>query len=67
MTLGYLAFTVLHFFQFVLGVTVCGLYGVDLQRARNEGKYVDGKWVRSVHSPFPNLPRPAFQPCLTHE
>ncbi|KXJ90578.1 hypothetical protein Micbo1qcDRAFT_176357 [Microdochium bolleyi] len=45
MTLGYLAFTVLHFFQFVLGITVCGLYGVDLQRARNEGKYVDGKWV----------------------
>lgn len=46
MTIGYLALSVLHFFQFVLGITVCGLYGTDLQRARNAGKYSDGKWVR---------------------
>ncbi|KAH9905332.1 hypothetical protein F4778DRAFT_703121 [Xylariomycetidae sp. FL2044] len=45
MTVGYLLFAILHFFQFVLSVTVCGLYGVDLQRARTHGKYTDGKWV----------------------
>jgi hypothetical protein len=32
---------VLRFFQFVLALTVAGLYGVDLQRAN----YADGKWV----------------------
>ncbi|KAI1761995.1 hypothetical protein GGR53DRAFT_446771 [Hypoxylon sp. FL1150] len=45
MTVSYLLFCVLHFFQFVLAITVCGLYGVDLQRARSQGKYADGKWV----------------------
>ncbi|KAI1141015.1 hypothetical protein F5Y05DRAFT_376015 [Hypoxylon sp. FL0543] len=45
MTLGYLLFALLHIVQFVLAVTVCGLYGVDLQRARSQGKYIDGKWV----------------------
>lgn len=45
MAASYLAFTVLHFFQLVLAVTVCGFYAVDLNRARNEGKYVDSKWV----------------------
>ncbi|CAJ2503604.1 Uu.00g109980.m01.CDS01 [Anthostomella pinea] len=45
MSIGYLAFATLHFFQFVLAITVCGLYGVDLSRARSQGKYTDGKWV----------------------
>ncbi|KAF3061937.1 hypothetical protein GL218_02809 [Daldinia childiae] len=45
MTASYLLFSVLHFAQFVLAVTVCGLYGVDLSRARSQGKYIDGKWV----------------------
>lgn len=45
MTAGYLLFSILHFFQFVLAVTVCGLYGIDLQRARSHGAYADGKWV----------------------
>ncbi|KAI0886070.1 uncharacterized protein GGS22DRAFT_123659 [Annulohypoxylon maeteangense] len=45
MKVGYLLFSVLHFAQFVLAITVCGLYGVDLQRARSHGKYMDGKWV----------------------
>ncbi|KAI0172405.1 hypothetical protein GGR52DRAFT_544391 [Hypoxylon sp. FL1284] len=45
MAVSYLLFSLLHFFQFVLAVTVCGLYGVDLQRARSQDKYVDGKWV----------------------
>jgi len=50
MAASYLAFAVLHFFQFVLAVTVCALYGVDLHRASSQGKYQDGKWVR--HAPF---------------
>ncbi|TDZ15419.1 hypothetical protein C8034_v009812 [Colletotrichum sidae] len=45
MATSYLAFSVLHFFQLVLAITVCGLYGVDLQRAKNAGEYVDSKWV----------------------
>ncbi|KAK1641256.1 hypothetical protein BDP81DRAFT_446190 [Colletotrichum phormii] len=48
MAASYLAFSVLHFFQFVLAVTVCGLYAVDLNRARSEGSYTDGKWVFAV-------------------
>jgi len=45
MTIGYLAFSVLHFFQFVLAITVCALYGIDLDRARKAGVYQDSKWV----------------------
>ncbi|OHF03361.1 hypothetical protein CORC01_01414 [Colletotrichum orchidophilum] len=48
MAASYLAFSVLHFFQLVLAVTVCGLYAVDLNRARSEGSYTDGKWVFAV-------------------
>jgi hypothetical protein len=45
MALSYLLFSVLHFFQFVMGLVVIGLYGVDLDNARKAGKYTDGKWV----------------------
>jgi hypothetical protein len=45
MAMSYLAFSVLHFFQFVLAVTVCGLYGVELRRAQQQGKYQDSKWI----------------------
>lgn len=45
MTLSHLAFTILHFFQFVLAVTVCALYGIDLDRARKAHVHADGKWV----------------------
>ncbi|KAI0012012.1 hypothetical protein F4779DRAFT_119451 [Xylariaceae sp. FL0662B] len=45
MAVSYVLFSILHFLQFVLAVAVCGLYGVDLQRARSQGKYIDGKWV----------------------
>ncbi|KAI1092857.1 hypothetical protein F5B19DRAFT_502003 [Rostrohypoxylon terebratum] len=45
MTVSYLLFSVLHFVQFVLALTICGLYGIDLQRAHSQGKYIDGKWV----------------------
>jgi len=46
-TLGidYIIFSVIRFFQFVLAITVCGLYGVDLHNASVQGKYQDGKWV----------------------
>lgn len=60
MAASYLAFSVLHFFQFVLAITVCGLYAVDLNHARAEGSYVDGKWVSFV----PMLAmRASFLPC----
>ncbi len=39
---------VLRFFQFVLAITVCGLYGVDLNAAHKEDKYVDSKWAYAV-------------------
>ncbi|CRK43398.1 hypothetical protein BN1723_005650 [Verticillium longisporum] len=44
----YLSLTVIHFFQFVLAITVIGLYGTDLQRAREADSYVDAKWVYAV-------------------
>ncbi|WPH04954.1 Hypothetical protein R9X50_00785100 [Acrodontium crateriforme] len=42
---GALIRLVLRFFQFVLGITVCGLYGVDLNNAHKAGVGADGKWV----------------------
>lgn len=36
---------VLRFFQFVLAITVAGLYGVDLHAAAKAGVAADGKWV----------------------
>ncbi|KAK1830229.1 hypothetical protein QBC39DRAFT_115610 [Podospora conica] len=44
-SLGYLLFCALHFAQFVMAVTVCGLYGYELNRAAKAGKHADGKWV----------------------
>lgn len=35
----------LRFFQFVLGITVIGLYAIDLDNARKAGVYTDSKWV----------------------
>ncbi|KAH8648379.1 hypothetical protein BX600DRAFT_517771 [Xylariales sp. PMI_506] len=46
--LSYLLFSIAHFFQFVLALTVIGLYGVDLDNARKAGVYADGKWVFAV-------------------
>ncbi|KXX77386.1 hypothetical protein MMYC01_207198 [Madurella mycetomatis] len=45
MTLGYLLFSILHFFQFALAITVCALYGVELDRARKAGVHAEGKWA----------------------
>ena len=42
---GALLRLILRFFQFVLALTVCGLYGVDLHAAHQHNSYVDGKWV----------------------
>ncbi|PHH87033.1 hypothetical protein CDD83_9404 [Cordyceps sp. RAO-2017] len=47
-TASYLAFSGLYFVCFALAVTVCGLYGRDLNRARLEHKYADSKWVYAV-------------------
>lgn len=41
----YLAFGIVRFFQFVLALTVCGLYGVDITAARKAHVGVDGRWV----------------------
>ncbi|KAJ2897903.1 hypothetical protein MKZ38_004318 [Zalerion maritima] len=45
MAISYIAFSVLHFLQFVLALTVCGLYGIDLQRANANDVGADSKWV----------------------
>ncbi|KAI1614015.1 hypothetical protein EDD36DRAFT_212784 [Exophiala viscosa] len=34
--------------QLIIGLTIIGLYGVDLNRAHREDKYTDGKWVFAV-------------------
>lgn len=39
---------VLRLFQFVMGLTVIGMYAVDLDRARKQGKYMDTKWIWAV-------------------
>jgi len=45
MATSYLAFSILHFFQLILAITVCGLYGVDLRAAASQGKPPDSRWV----------------------
>ena len=47
-SIGALIRIILRLFQFVLGLTVVGLYAVDLDRARKAGVYIDSKWVWSV-------------------
>ncbi|MCJ1474020.1 hypothetical protein MMC13_002678 [Lambiella insularis] len=42
---GFIVHTVIRFFQFVLALTVIGLYGVDLNNARIAHVYANGKWV----------------------
>lgn len=42
---GALVRMVLRFCQFVMAITVAGLYGVDLHAAHEAGQYTDGKWV----------------------
>ncbi|KAF7881644.1 uncharacterized protein EAF02_006332 [Botrytis sinoallii] len=40
--------TLWRFLQFVLALTVIGLYGTDLANANKQHKYSDGKWVYAV-------------------
>ncbi|KAH8677247.1 hypothetical protein BGZ61DRAFT_496881 [Ilyonectria robusta] len=47
-TVSYLLFSALHLCCFALALTTCGLYGVDLNRAHQHGKYADSKWVYAV-------------------
>lgn len=42
---GALVRLVLRFLQFILAITVAGLYGTDLHRADKMDAYTDGKWV----------------------
>jgi len=46
--IGALTRLVLRFFQFVLAITVIGLYAVDLHHADKVGAYTDSKWVFAV-------------------
>jgi hypothetical protein len=39
---------VLRFLQFVLALTVAGLYGVDLNNARLNGDAMDARWIFAV-------------------
>ena len=48
LTLSSALLLTLRLFQFVMGLTVIGMYAVDLDRARKQGKYVDTKWVWAV-------------------
>lgn len=43
--LSYLLFVALHVSQFILAITVCALYGIDLDRARKAHVHADGRWV----------------------
>ncbi|OBT69451.1 hypothetical protein VE03_01180 [Pseudogymnoascus sp. 23342-1-I1] len=44
----YLAFGVVRFLQFILALTVCGLYGVDVTSARNAHESTDGRWAYAI-------------------
>ncbi|OBT88241.1 hypothetical protein VE02_02793 [Pseudogymnoascus sp. 03VT05] len=44
----YLAFGVVRFFQFILALTVCGLYGVDITNARKAHHPADGRWAYAI-------------------
>jgi hypothetical protein len=46
----YLAFGVVRFIQFILALTVCGLYGVDVTSMRKAHVHTDGRWVRLITS-----------------
>lgn len=43
--IGAIVRLVLRFCQFILALTVAGLYGVDLSHANKAGAHADGKWV----------------------
>jgi hypothetical protein len=53
MTLSYILHSVFRLIQIIMALAVCGLYGVDLNKADREHKYSDGKWVRLSLFPPP--------------
>lgn len=56
LSISYYAFTALHFACFALAITVCGLYGANLQRTKNFDNYTKSKWVSYLY---------LFSPCRT--
>jgi hypothetical protein len=60
MTLSYILHSVFRLIQIIMALTVCGLYGVDLNKADKEHKYSDGKWVCLSSL----LPSPRTPSCL---
>ncbi|KFY00379.1 hypothetical protein V490_01382 [Pseudogymnoascus sp. VKM F-3557] len=44
----YLAFGVVRFIQFILALTVCGLYGVDVTSMRKAHVHTDGRWAYAI-------------------
>ncbi|KND87951.1 hypothetical protein TOPH_07358 [Tolypocladium ophioglossoides CBS 100239] len=55
-TLSYFLFSGLHFVCFALALTVCGLYGQDLNTANHLAKYADSKWVSAVSPTYTRRP-----------
>ncbi|KAI1131034.1 hypothetical protein F5Y10DRAFT_234510 [Nemania abortiva] len=47
-TTNYVLFAILHISQFILAVTVIGLYGTDVDRSQKRGNDTDGKWVYAI-------------------
>jgi hypothetical protein len=68
MTLSYIAHSIFRFIQIIFALAVCGLYGVDLNKADKEHKYTDGKWVclSLLCSLFYNLLQLAPHSLLSH-
>ncbi|KAF2469388.1 uncharacterized protein BDR25DRAFT_229148 [Lindgomyces ingoldianus] len=47
-SIGSIARIITRLFQFVMGLTVIGLYAQDLVKAKSAHKYADPKWVYAV-------------------
>ena len=45
---GFLFHSILRFFQFVLALAVIGLYGQNLNSARQQNKYADPNYIYAV-------------------
>jgi hypothetical protein len=66
MTLSYILHSVFRLIQIIMALAVCGLYGVDLNKADKEHKYSDGKWVcfPLLHPPLPARAHPSI--CIAN-
>lgn len=61
-SISYFIFSGLHFVCFALALTVCGLYGKDLNNANHLAKYADSKWVSVVVADLQEAPCDADWP-----